>query len=150
MKDYERRCREWALAWGQASPDEFAAQYAEDGIYIDHAFRLARSGRAGIAEHSAIWHSSITGFEMTPREIQPFSAGAFMTWLGSGHFGKDLPAFPATNADFAMHGAVWLKFDTEGLITESEEYYSVTFAESNEHYYPPIPAGGHVVGGEVR
>ena len=144
MANHEQICRAWAHAWGHASPTEFAAQYTEDGVYIDHAFRLARSGRDGIAEHSVIWHNSITDFEMIPREIQAFPGGAFMTWTGTGHFSGDLPLMPATNADFVMHGAIWLKINSEGQITESEEYYSTTFADKDGvKTYPLIPAGGH-------
>ncbi|HJT90904.1 MAG TPA: nuclear transport factor 2 family protein [Mycobacterium sp.] len=142
MANHEEICRAWARAWGHASPQDFAAQYTEDGVYVDHAFRIARSGREAIEEHSAIWHNSISNFEMTPREIWATPDGAFMTWVGTGHFARNLAAMAATGADFVCHGAIWLKIDATGKITESEEYYSTTFGQKGGvESYPLIPAG---------
>ncbi|MGQ4598709.1 SgcJ/EcaC family oxidoreductase [Nocardia sp. R6R-6] len=141
MANYEEVIRAWADAWGNATPEEFAAQYTEDGVYIDHAFRFGRSGRDAIAEHSAIWHNSITDFRMTPREVRETDDGALMTWVATGTFARDLAAMPATGKDFVMHGTVWLKINAEGKITVTEEYYSTTFAQDNQESYALFEAG---------
>ncbi|MGY4099348.1 nuclear transport factor 2 family protein [Nocardia sp. R16R-3T] len=141
MADYEEIIRSWAHAWGNASPEEFADQYTEDAVYIDHAFRIARSGRDAIAEHCAIWHNSIKDFEMTPRQIRATGDGALMTWVATGNFARDLDIIPATGENFAMHGAVRLEINAEGKITVTEEYYSVTFAQDTQERYPLIGAG---------
>ena len=142
MTDHDEICGTWAHAWGHASPRDFAAQYTEDGVYIDHAFRIARSGREAIAGHSAIWHNAVTNFEMTPRQIWTSPGGAFMTWVGTGHFARDLADLAATGADFVCHGGIRLNFDATGKITVSEEYYSTTFAQKGGvETYPLIPAG---------
>lgn len=142
MVNHEEICREWAHAWVHASPRDFAAQYTDDGVYIDHAFRFSKSGRRAIEEHNAIWHSSVTNFEMTPRRICAFPDGAFMTWVGAGHFVRNLAGIVATGTDFVFHGAIWLKINTVGKIRESEEYYSTTFAQKGGvETYPLISAG---------
>ncbi|HKS45825.1 MAG TPA: nuclear transport factor 2 family protein [Amycolatopsis sp.] len=130
MTDHEEICRSWARAWETASPADFAARYAEDGKYVDHAFRGTKSGRDAIEEHSDIWHRAISNFTMVPREIHPLEDGAFMTFVGRGTFTGDLPILKATGKDIVFHGAVRITTDTAGKITGTEEYYSTTFAQA--------------------
>ncbi|MFD8000462.1 nuclear transport factor 2 family protein [Streptomyces mirabilis] len=142
MTDHEEICRSWARAWEIASPADFAAQYAEDGIYVDHAFRRAKSARDAIEEHSVIWHKAISNFRIDPREIQPLEDGAFMTFIGRGTFTRDLPIMKATSADIVFHGAVRITIDAAGKIKKTEEYYSTTFAQTGgQESYDLIKAG---------
>lgn len=142
MTDHEEICRSWARAWETPDPAGFAAQYTEDGLYTDHAFRMTKAGREAIAEHSAIWHSAISNFVVVPLEIHPLEDGAFMTYLCKGTFTADLPLMKATGEDVVFHCAARLTVDTAGRITKTEEYYSTTFAQvGGQESYALIKAG---------
>lgn len=95
--------RSWARAWETASPADFAAQYAEDGMYVVHAFRFARSGRDALEEHRHLAQGDLELHDGAPRD--PLARGRRVHDVRlQGTFTGDLPRMKATGEDVVFHG----------------------------------------------
>jgi ketosteroid isomerase-like protein len=127
---------EWAARWAEGyerawrSKDIEAAValYAPDVVYRSHPFRDPRLGREGVRAYTA----DAFGEEenQDPRFGTPIAAGAAAAveyWTPMQENG----------ADMSLIGAVVLRFDPQGLVAESREYW---FLAPGRH--EPYPGWG--------
>ena len=114
----------YAKAWS-SDPESVAAFYTEGGLYIINNDAPA-VGRKGIADVARAYLTAIPDMQATMDKMvaQPYGADFHWTVSGTSAAGKPI----------RISGYEALTFGTDGLITESKDYYDAAEFERQLTY----------------
>jgi SnoaL-like domain len=106
----------------------FADLFAEDGMYVDPGYGLARRGREYVRLHHHNWHASVPDFNAKLERVLVDGLTAILLYEGTGTFngeplGAGEKAVQPTNRPFKARAVIVLDLDENGLVTCCTEYY---------------------------
>ena len=126
--DVNQLTHHWLSGLVSKDSAAFAAQYAEDGVYADPAFGLARRGRQFVAFHHKKWHAAVPDFNAVMERVIVDGRTTVAMYDCTGTFnGEPLGAgatqLKPTMRSFKARAVMIIDFDDSGLIRLSTEYY---------------------------
>ncbi|MFD8000463.1 nuclear transport factor 2 family protein [Streptomyces mirabilis] len=119
----------WIEKLNQPDSTAFSNLFAENGMYVDPSYGLARRGRELVHLHHHQWHAAVPDFKAEVERVLVDGSTATILYAGTGTFDGE-PLGPGggksvqpTNRPFKARVVIVLDIDENGLVACCTEYY---------------------------
>lgn len=124
-QDLRENALAYMKAWSSGDADALAAFFAEDCVFVDHAFQQTLSGREAVREFVAAAFAAIPDFWVTPGTIVVEGNRVCFTQEFGGTQTADFPGLPATGKPTKVPGMSISEY-RDGLVHRHEDFWSLS------------------------